>query len=84
MFRNSKIPHIKVPKTILPYARVPRSKDSMDIIKGMRDSMVFTSIYLTSTRKRSPPYTNHIKGIKDPNTTKVWGCLHFPWVPWPH
>ena len=49
----------------------------MDIIKGMRDSKVFKSTYLTLIRRRSPPYNHHIKGIKDPNTTKGWGFLDF-------
>ena len=39
----------------------------MDIIKCMRDSMVFTSMDFTSTRRIDPPYTHHIKSIKDPS-----------------
>ena len=49
----------------------------MDIIKGMRDSMVFTSTEFTLTRNRSPSYTHHIKGIKDPNTTNQVGTNTF-------
>ena len=78
LFKTSNIPHIKVSKTMLPYAKVPRSKASMEIIKGMKDSIVFTSTDFTSTRRRDPSYTHHIKGIKDPNTTKVWGFLVLP------
>ena len=49
----------------------------MDIIKGMRDSMVFTNIDFTSTRRMAPPYTHHIKSIKDPNTTNKVGTKSF-------
>ena len=49
----------------------------MDIIKGMRDSMIFTSAKFTSARRIAPPYTHHIKGIKDPDTTNQVGTRTF-------
>ena len=49
----------------------------MDIIKGMRDSMVFTYTFFTSTRMRSPSYTHHIKGYQGPQHHQSSGSKDF-------